>query len=117
MLIGMFSRAKYRETCFGCGRLKDDVVLGTALVDMYAKCGVLQKAQKVLEELPFRNVVSWNVLIAGYLKEGQDQEALGYLQQMQNEGLDPNAITYDCILKACGIMQDCNHLCLHLEDL
>ncbi|MCO5563619.1 hypothetical protein L7F22_017266 [Adiantum nelumboides] len=33
------------------GLLKEDVVLDTALVDMYAKCGVLQKAQKVLEEL------------------------------------------------------------------
>ncbi|KAI5081354.1 hypothetical protein GOP47_0004537, partial [Adiantum capillus-veneris] len=88
------------------GLLKQNVMLGNALVDMYAKCGVLQKAQKVLEELPVRNVVSWSALIAGYVQQGQGQEALCCFQQLQREGISPNAITYTCILKACGLMQD-----------
>ncbi|KAI5083629.1 hypothetical protein GOP47_0003372 [Adiantum capillus-veneris] len=88
------------------GLLQKNVVLGNALIDMYAKCGALQKAQKVLEELFIRDVVSWNVLIAGYVQQGQGQEALGCFQRMQGEGLSPDAITYACILKACGSMQD-----------
>ncbi|KAI5081355.1 hypothetical protein GOP47_0004538 [Adiantum capillus-veneris] len=88
------------------GLLKENVMLGNALIDMYAKCGVLEKAQKVLEELPVRNVVSWSALIAGYAQQGQGQEALSCFQQMQREGISPNAITYTCILKACGIMQN-----------
>ncbi|KAI5083632.1 hypothetical protein GOP47_0003375 [Adiantum capillus-veneris] len=88
------------------GMLQNNVVLGTALVDMYAKCGLLQKAQKVLEELRVWDAVSWSALIAGYAQQEQGQKALGCFQRMQSEGLSPDAITYACILKACGSMQD-----------
>ncbi|KAI5061763.1 hypothetical protein GOP47_0024268 [Adiantum capillus-veneris] len=88
------------------GLLTENVVLGTALVVMYCKCGVFHKAQKVLEELLVWNVVSWNVLITGYAQQRQGQEALGCFQQMQREGISPNVFTYTCILKACGITQD-----------
>ena len=82
--------------------LEGDAVLGTTLVDMYAKCGMLAKAEKVLKGLPDRNTVSWNVLIAGYTKHNQVHEAFGSFKQMQNEGLSPDIITFICILKACG---------------
>ncbi|MCO5559459.1 hypothetical protein L7F22_013059 [Adiantum nelumboides] len=61
--------------------LKEDVIHGTALVHMYAKCGVLQKAQKVLEELSFSNVVSSNALSAGDAQQGHSQEALPIYQK------------------------------------
>ena len=57
----------------------------------------------MLEELYIRDVVSWNVLIAGYVSElGQGHEALNCYSQMRREGLSPNDITFNCILKACG---------------
>ena len=84
------------------GLLKKNSVLGTALVDMYAKCGSLEKAREVLEELPFRDVVSWSALIAGYAQQGQQHEALKCLEQMQCEGLSPNDITFLCVLNACS---------------
>eukprot|EP00250_Pteridium_aquilinum_P020259 c24766_g14_i3 orf=338-1072(+) len=84
------------------GLLEGNIVLGTALVDMYAKCGSLEKAQHVLNKLPFRDVVSWNSLIAGYAQEGQGEQALNCFEQMQREGLSPNTVTFTCILKACG---------------
>ncbi|KAI5065566.1 hypothetical protein GOP47_0020261, partial [Adiantum capillus-veneris] len=84
------------------GLLLNDVMLGTALVDMYAKCGALSKAQDVLEKLTFRDVVCWNALIAGYAEEGQAEKALNCFECMQCEGIAPNAVTYLCILKACA---------------
>ncbi|KAI5056071.1 hypothetical protein GOP47_0029592, partial [Adiantum capillus-veneris] len=84
------------------GHLRDHIKLGTALVDMYVKCGALKKAREVLEELPSRNVISWNVLVAGYTQHGRGEEALHCFQQMQQEGLPPDAVTFACILKACG---------------
>ncbi|KAI5055332.1 hypothetical protein GOP47_0030477 [Adiantum capillus-veneris] len=86
------------------GLLKTDVVLGNALVDMYAKCGALEKAKSVLEELPFRNVISWSALIAGYALHGQAEQALDCFQLMLNEGISPNDVTFSCILKACGTL-------------
>ncbi|MCO5552440.1 hypothetical protein L7F22_005951 [Adiantum nelumboides] len=73
---------------------------------MYARCGALQKSQKVLEEVDVRDAVSWSALIAGYAQQGQWQEALGYFHRMLSEGISLDAITYECILKACGTMKD-----------
>ena len=84
------------------GLLEKDIVLGNALIDMYAKCGVLAKAHQVLEELPLRDIVSWSALIAGYVQEGQGHEALTCFEQMQTEGLSGDAVTLICILKACS---------------
>ncbi|KAI5081375.1 hypothetical protein GOP47_0004558 [Adiantum capillus-veneris] len=84
------------------GLLRRNIVLGTALVDMYAKCGDLAKAQQVLQKLPVRDVVAWNALIAGYAQDSQGEQALDCFELMQKEGLSPNAITFACILKACG---------------
>ncbi|MCO5615076.1 hypothetical protein L7F22_069364 [Adiantum nelumboides] len=75
---------------------------------MYAKCGALTKAQEVLYELPVQNVVCWSALISGYAQYGSGEEALCCFQQMQRERLSPNAITFACALKACGIVQDVN---------
>ncbi|MCO5592084.1 hypothetical protein L7F22_046078 [Adiantum nelumboides] len=88
------------------GALEKDLILGNALVDMYVKCGVLLEAQNAFDELTIRDVVSWTALIAGYAQQGQGKEALGCFQRMLSENFSPNAITYVCILRACGIMQD-----------
>jgi pentatricopeptide repeat protein len=84
------------------GLLRKDIVLGNAVVDMYAKCGILAKAREVLEELHGRDVATWNTLIAGYVRQGLCHEALSCYERMQSDGLSTNATTYVCILKACG---------------
>jgi pentatricopeptide repeat protein len=84
------------------GFLEGNVMLGNALVAMYAKCGVLAAAQQVLEELPVRDVVSWNSLISGYSQHEQGQEALNCFALMQRECISPNEVTFLCILKACS---------------
>ncbi|MCO5606079.1 hypothetical protein L7F22_060266 [Adiantum nelumboides] len=82
--------------------LADHIEVGNALVDMYAKCGAMQKAQEVFDELPTRDVVSWNALITGYTQNGHGEEALSCFEQIQEVGFSPNAVTCICILKACG---------------
>eukprot|EP00250_Pteridium_aquilinum_P018897 c24231_g10_i1 orf=205-801(+) len=52
------------------GLLERDVFVGSALVNMYAKCGALTKAQDVFNDLPFQNIVLWNALISGYAQHG-----------------------------------------------
>lgn len=84
------------------GLLGKDNVLGNALVDMYAKCGALEKAQKVFDKLQSRGVATWTALIAGYVHHGQDDEALSCYEQMRGEGIYPDDVAFGCILKACG---------------
>ncbi|KAI5065733.1 hypothetical protein GOP47_0020428 [Adiantum capillus-veneris] len=90
------------------GLLRNNILLGNALVDMYAKCGNVSEARRVLEELPARDVVSWNGLIAGYAHAGEVEQALNCLKQMQHEGIFPDAVTYVCALKACATKKDTN---------
>eukprot|EP00250_Pteridium_aquilinum_P031770 c44226_g1_i1 orf=2-535(-) len=69
------------------GLLQTNIYVGNHLINMYAKCGALAKAQGVFENLPARNVVIWNALIAGYVQHGLSDEALRRFGQMRDEGL------------------------------
>ena len=79
-----------------------EVMLGNALVDMYAKCGDLAKARCVVNDLPSRNVVSWNVIIKGCAQDGQGEEALVCFGIMQEDGVYPDAVTFLSLLYACS---------------
>ena len=101
--IGAIKKGEYiNEKIVERGMLKKDIVLGAALVDMYVKCGVLEKAQKALQELPVRDLLSWNALISGYVQQEKANDALRSFEQMQRDGIAPNLVTLVCVLKACG---------------
>ncbi|KAH7331567.1 hypothetical protein KP509_20G040700 [Ceratopteris richardii] len=85
--------------------MNNDVV-NNALVDVYAKSGLIVDAQHVFEELLTPNVISWTSLMAGYIEYGYYKEALRKFDQMESKGIFPNGITYACILKACGNLRD-----------
>ncbi|XP_057816350.2 pentatricopeptide repeat-containing protein At1g11290, chloroplastic-like isoform X2 [Cryptomeria japonica] len=79
-----------------------DVVLASALVDMYAKCGRLDKARELFDKIPQRNVVSWNAMITGYVQNGFVEKALETFKQMQLMGLKPDYVTFATIVSACA---------------
>ena len=56
--------------------------LGNVLVDMYGICGKLEKAQKTINDISVRDVVSWNALISGYVETGHAERALDSLKKM-----------------------------------
>jgi pentatricopeptide repeat protein len=95
---GMEKTAHIYDEVLRIGSLEKDVMLSNSLMDMYVKCGELAKAQNILEELPIRDVVSWNVIIHGYAQQGRSHEALNCFSQMQREGVLPDAATYVSIL-------------------
>jgi pentatricopeptide repeat protein len=101
--IGAISKGEeVHEEILQQGLLQENIGLGTSLVDMYAKCGALAKARRVLEELPIRETVSWNALIAGYAQQGHWQEVVESFGQMQREGISPDEVTFLCLLNACS---------------
>ncbi len=56
--------------------LESDVFVGNSLVDMYAKCRIMEDVWKVFNRMPSHNVVSWTAMILGHMKCGQGQKAL-----------------------------------------
>lgn len=74
--------------------LESDIVIATALVTMYGKCGCLGDAWKLFSMIRDKNMVSWNTMIAGYVHEGYMETALGLFEQMKLEGAVPNQVTF-----------------------
>ena len=56
------------------GWIDRDVFIGSSLIDMYAKCGRLDKAQKVFDKLLLWNVITWNALMARYAQHDLGHE-------------------------------------------
>ncbi|KAJ7534721.1 hypothetical protein O6H91_12G000400 [Diphasiastrum complanatum] len=82
--------------------LEWDLIVANTLVDMYSKCGCTVDARELFNNMIERDVVSWNVMIAGYAQNGLGKEALALYEQMKQEGLQPNNVTYICVLSACS---------------
>eukprot|EP01018_Ginkgo_biloba_P031948 Gb_02723 [translate_table: standard] len=78
-----------------------DIFVGSALVDMYAKCGSVEYARKVFDKMPQRDVVSWTAMIVGYAMHGCGEEALQLFEQMQHSGIRPDHVTFLGVLSAC----------------
>ncbi len=59
------------------------MILGTALVNMYPKCGSLADARQVFDKMSQRNLLSWNAMIAGHGQHGEGRGALKLFECMQ----------------------------------
>eukprot|EP01018_Ginkgo_biloba_P019231 Gb_39402 [translate_table: standard] len=79
-----------------------ELCVGNSLIDIYAKCGSLEIAQKVFDKMSNRDVVTWNVMIAGYGIHGHGKNALTLFCQMLERGMRPDYITFVCVLTACS---------------
>jgi pentatricopeptide repeat protein len=84
--------------------LELDVFVGTALIDMYAKCGMIDTALQMFDKMSERNVVSWSAMIAGYAYNGYANKALKLYNQMQLANVKPNLVTTVSLLLACTLL-------------
>ncbi|KAJ9554877.1 hypothetical protein OSB04_009491 [Centaurea solstitialis] len=88
-----------------------DVVVGTALLDMYAKVGDLDDAVSTFSLLDDKNVVMYNAMISGLLRGEENgdayvKKALDLLPEMQRHGLRPSEFTFSAMIKACIACKD-----------
>ncbi|CAL5029150.1 unnamed protein product [Urochloa decumbens] len=91
---------------------KEDVSVGNSMVDMYLKCGLVDEAERLFEEMPMpaRNVVSWTAMINGLGKHGLGREAIAMFERMRAEGVEPDEVAYLALLSACshaGLVEEC----------
>ncbi|XP_022758918.1 putative pentatricopeptide repeat-containing protein At5g09950 [Durio zibethinus] len=82
--------------------LESDVVVGSAIVDMYSKCGRIDYASKFFNMMPIRNVYSWNSMISGHARHGHGDKALKLFTHMKLEGQLPDQVTFVGVLSACS---------------
>ncbi|KAK9104339.1 hypothetical protein Scep_021183 [Stephania cephalantha] len=105
-----------------CGRLRDlelgkwiheyvmekglskNLNLITALIDMFAKCGEVDTARKLFDDILERDVVAWSAMISGYNQSGRCREALDLFHEMQMANAEPNEITMVSVLSSCAVL-------------
>uniref|UniRef100_A0A5B7BBJ4 Pentatricopeptide repeat-containing protein n=1 Tax=Davidia involucrata TaxID=16924 RepID=A0A5B7BBJ4_DAVIN len=82
---------------------KVGVFLGTALIDMYSKCGSLEDAKRVFDNMEVKSLATWNSMITSLGVHGCGEEALALFAKMEEMASDvqPDAITFVGVLCAC----------------
>jgi pentatricopeptide repeat protein len=78
-----------------------DVRVGTALVDLYAKCGSVTTAREVFDRLPLQDLVAWNSLMRGYAQIGENDVVFDLFNRMVKEGTKPDHVSFSIALNAC----------------
>lgn len=82
-----------------------NIILATAILEMYAKCGRLKIARDLFNKMPQRNIVSWNSMINAYNQYERHKEALDLFFDMWTSGIYPDKATFLSVLSVCA------HLC------
>ncbi|OVA11612.1 Pentatricopeptide repeat [Macleaya cordata] len=100
--LGLLEHGKLVHSTIRSLKFRMSVAVGTALIDMYAKCGCIDMSRQVFKEMPQRDVWSWNVMICGLATHGLGKEALELFQKFINEGLRPVNVTFVGVLNACS---------------
>jgi len=78
-----------------------NVYVGSSLISLYSRCGLLGDAYCVFDEMSVRNVVSWTAIIAGFAQEWRVDMCLELFHRMRGLELKPNYFTYTSLLSAC----------------
>ncbi|KAK1260656.1 Pentatricopeptide repeat-containing protein [Acorus gramineus] len=93
-------------------RLKSSEIVMGALLDMYAKCGAVDEARHVFDDLPVRDLVSWTSMIAAYGSHSRAHEALEIFHEMRRSEVKPDGVTFLTLISVCshaGLVDEGSH--------
>ncbi|KAD7479241.1 hypothetical protein E3N88_02377 [Mikania micrantha] len=96
----------------------NNVVIGSALIDMYSKCGCIEEACNMFDKMKNKNVYSYSSLILGLAMHGCAQEAIDLFEKMLKTNIKPNKVTFLGVLTACchaGLVQQGQNLFAAME--
>ncbi|KAK1281920.1 Pentatricopeptide repeat-containing protein [Acorus calamus] len=83
--------------------LRMDDILGSSIINFYVKVGSVEDAEIVFDRMVERDIVTWNLLISGYVKDGQLEKAINACRRMRwEENLRFDSVTLSSILTACA---------------
>ncbi|KAJ9550288.1 hypothetical protein OSB04_014333 [Centaurea solstitialis] len=132
--LDKFVAASMLSACTGLGAMKQgewihdyikrnaieiDPKLSTTIIDMYCKCGALEKAIEAFNELPSKGVSAWNCMIGGFATHGKGENAIELFEKMEGESVKPDYITFVNVLSACahsGLVEKGRYIFRHMVE-
>ncbi|KAL2347816.1 hypothetical protein Fmac_001816 [Flemingia macrophylla] len=101
---GALEQGKWIHSYIDKNRITVDTVVGTALIEMYAKCGCIEKSLEIFNGLKEKDTTSWTSIICGLAMNGRTREALELFEAMQTFQNDEVIVPlYGALLSACRI--------------
>lgn len=100
--LGAIDHGKWVHSYLKISALESDVVIVTALIDMYGKCGCVERAYEVFKEMQKKDTLAWTAMISVLALHGFSQEALNLYEEMEKSGVKPNHVTFVGLLSACA---------------
>ncbi|KAJ6932410.1 pentatricopeptide repeat-containing protein [Populus alba x Populus x berolinensis] len=99
--LGALELGEWIRTYIDKNKVKNDTFVGNALIDMYFKCGNVEKALSIFNTLPQRDKFTWTAMVVGLAINGCGEEALNMFSQMLKASVTPDEVTYVGVLSAC----------------
>ncbi|PIA34303.1 hypothetical protein AQUCO_03800118v1 [Aquilegia coerulea] len=78
--------------------LFEDVFVGNAIVDMYAKCGMMREAKKAFDIMDDKDVVSWNAMVTAYSQSGSFDDMMHLFEEMKEKKIESNVVTWSAVI-------------------
>ncbi|XP_022725677.1 putative pentatricopeptide repeat-containing protein At3g18840 isoform X2 [Durio zibethinus] len=78
-----------------------DEMLFSAMIDMYSKCGNIAYAEKIFQKVNVKDSVIYNVMMAGYAHHGHESKVFQLFEEMVQQGIKPDVVTFVALLSAC----------------
>lgn len=82
--------------------MEEDKYIGSALIDMYCKCGSIGCALRYFSRASKHDIILWNALLSGYAQHGNVVEMLKAYEKMLGHGIEPDSITFLSVLSGCS---------------
>nr|XP_023903980.1 pentatricopeptide repeat-containing protein At5g50390, chloroplastic-like [Quercus suber]POF20231.1 pentatricopeptide repeat-containing protein, chloroplastic [Quercus suber] len=106
---GLIFAGRQFHTCALKMGVADDIFVTCALIDMYSKCGSIEDAQCVFDEMPEKTTVGWNSIIAGYALHGYSEEALRMFYEMRDSSVEMDHFTFSMVIRICTRLASLEH--------
>ena len=100
--LGTLEQGKWIHGYIDENKIMIDAVVGTALIEMYAKCGFIEKSLEIFNGLKEKDTASWTSIICGLAMNGKTSKALELFAEMEQTGVKPDDITFIGVLSACS---------------
>ncbi|MCO5579349.1 hypothetical protein L7F22_033204 [Adiantum nelumboides] len=86
--------------------IESDMAIGTAMINMYGKCGRVNDAKSNFEKMSEQDVISWNVILSIYAEHDQTKQALQLFSHMHQQSFLPTHVTFLTMLDVCAVRSD-----------
>ncbi|XP_022991386.1 putative pentatricopeptide repeat-containing protein At3g15930 [Cucurbita maxima] len=99
--LGALELGEWIKTYIDKNKINNDAFVRNALIDMYFKCGNVDKAERVFREMHQRDKFTWTTIIVGLAVNGHGEKALDIFSKMLEASILPDDVTYIGVLSAC----------------